>query len=567
MNSYDLPHRIHVAKVYTLTAPDGSTVIVYGHENGIRAVWKRACQSREKQEVVEPFYASVVHTVDVSLGGAEALHIAFPQVPTDMNQDTKSIPKLLSERIVVAVACSDCNIRVVSLPLLPPKSQDAADQVILLSGEPSHQSLPDCVSVTFTPRPSLEGADVDTNNADHTLKQITSRPVSRSSRRSSGQADMNWDLLVASHSPSLSGQLIIHRIPCNKSSLEDSTMFGAPWSVHRLASPAVSVSFSSALHPSPYHSRLLIAEAQGVVRIMKYTPKVAEGPWLASLYTDFESPSETEPPKRKSILDSRWLLGGKAIIVLLSNGEWGIWDTNNAGPQAAERALQTQNFKITSRFAVDGWVHVKAAKTTTSSMDTKSTTSKLAPMTPSTRKARQAVLFAPKRQQQQSSMRGGISVISSSNILNSRADDESVLLWHGTNIVTIPSFFTYWQNRVRGSGHLFGTGFKGEMKTINDVQLSGEALNEVSLDPGSTQLEIVAAAQRRLLIIAPPYSQKRRAPVNPHLESNLISTDEQLLAAGELDTFGMDRVLDNMSNGYGVGDDKVARKLKTIKTH
>ena len=507
----------------------------------------------------------MVHTVDVSLGGAEALHIAFPQLPADMHHDTKFIPKLLSERIVIAVACSDCSIRVVSLALVSPKNEYAAEQVISLSGEPSHQSLPNCVSVTFTPRPSSEETDMEIDDADDNMKKITSRPISRSSRRSSAQADLNWDLLVASHSPDLSGRLIIHRIPCNKSGLENSAEFDIPWIVHRLASPAVSVNFSSALYPSPYHSRLLIAEAKGVVRIMEYGPKVAHGPWLASLYTDFESISDTASPKRKSILDSRWLLGGKVIIVLLSNGQWGIWDIDNAGPQPVENALQIGKSAVTSRFAMDGWVHATATKPITSLRNTKTVSSKLAPMTPSTRKTRQAALFALEPQQQQPSWRGGISVICSSGPSSNRADDESILLWYGTNIVTIPSFISHWQSQVRGSGNLFGTGSKGEIRAVSNVKFSGEACTEVSLNPNSVQPEMIVVAERRLIIIAPPHAQKRRSTGALHVEPNPISQDKELLAAGELDLLGMDRVLDNMSNGHIMRDNAVARKLNMVK--
>ena len=506
MRSYDLPHRLHAAKVYPLTAPDASTVIVYGHENGVRVIWRHSSRAQERREAVELHHADPVHIVDVSTGGSEALRIAFPPLPSELNHDTKNIPKLLFEKIVIAVACSDCNIRIVSLPLLPPQSQNAPDQVLLVSGEHGHQSLPNCIAVTFTPHLSPGGTNGTKGTANHPLKQTTSYPeAGSSSNQSSAQAILSWDLLVASHSSDFSGRLIIHRLPCDQSTFENFGIFCGPCDEYRLPSPAVSVSFSSALYPSPYHSRLLVAEGQGAIRIMQYTPQIANEPWLASLYTDFDSPSYAGLPRRKFVLDSRWLLGGKVIIVLMSSGEWGIWDIENAGPQVAKNILQTQNFTVTSRLVSDSWVQVKAAKSTMSSMNTNSTTSGLAPMTPSTRTSRKVTLFSSTQQQlQRRSLRGGISVIASSNVSSSRADDETVLFWHGTNIVTIPSFFAYWQNQVRSSGNLYGSGSTGEIQSINNVQFRGEEMNEVSLSPGSNRLEIVIAAERRLLVVAAP---------------------------------------------------------------
>ena len=566
--SYDLPHRIHTARIYPLIALSGSTVIVYGHENGIRVVWRDASQHQEKQDDTDPFYTSLLHTYDIPLGGTEALQIAFPQISADVHHDTRSIPKLLTERLVIAVACSDCNIRVICLPLKAPESQDPAEQILTLCGNPGHQNLPipNSVSVTFTPRPSTEDTDIEMGDGEDTMKQIGSRSASSTSRRSSASADINWDLLVASHSPDLSGRLIIHRIPCNKYRLDDSAEFSIPWSTHRLQSPAVSIIFSSALYPSPHHSRLLIAEAQGLVRIMECLPKATNGPWLASIYVDFENPTDSAMPKRKPILDSSWLLGGRAIIVLLSDGEWGVWDIENAGPRPAEAASQALKRTNMSQFAIDGWVHTNVAKSTTTLKNPKVTTSKLAPMTPSTRKSRQAALFVSELQQQQSPSRGGISVIPASSASSSRADDDTVLMWHGTNIITIPSFFTHWQNKLRGSGNLFGAGAKGEIKTINNVQFNGEACNEVSLNPGSTQPEIVVAAEHRLIIIAPPHMPKRQSSATYLIEPVSSLIDKQLLAAGELDINGMDRLLDSMSKGHNTGNTTATRKFKMVKS-
>ena len=37
---YELSHRIHDTKVYPVKAPNGSTIILYGHETGVGILWR-----------------------------------------------------------------------------------------------------------------------------------------------------------------------------------------------------------------------------------------------------------------------------------------------------------------------------------------------------------------------------------------------------------------------------------------------------------------------------------------------------------------------------------------------
>ncbi len=563
--SYQLPHRIHTAKIYPLTAPNGLLVIVYGHENGLRVVWRRPGRSEEELDEAAPAFASV-HTVEVYLGGAEALHIDFPRLPPNLRHNTNYISTLLSERIFVGVACSDYSIRVVSLPIAPTESEESPEQVISLAGEPSHQSIPTCVSVTFTPRQLSEDANVQMGHGEENAHKTTTRSPSRSSQQAIAQGNANWDLLIASASPDLSGRLLIHRVPCNKSSLDGSARCCVPWKVHRLASPAVSVSFSTAIYPSSHHLRLLVAEAQGFVRIEDYLPEANRPRRIRSLYIEFGFPSDPVSSKPRQFLDCRWLLEGKAIMVLLTTGEWGIWDIEDVGPQGTEATLQMKSSTVGSQFALSGWVQAKTAKSSTSFGDSKAITSKFAPMTPGTRKLRQATLFAAEPQQSPAPPRGGLSVIPSPPVFSSRGDDSSVLMWYGTTIICIPSFLTYWHNQVRGSGNLFGKSSKGETKFISNIRFSGEACNEVSLDPCSTELESVITAGRRLIMIESLNAQERGVSGTPQPKPNIPSTDEQLLATGDLDLLGMDRVLESMSNGQSLKGLSTERNVKWIKT-
>jgi hypothetical protein len=521
-------------------------------------------------------YEPLLQTLDLPMG-VEVLHLAFPHFPPNLHRS--SLPTLLSKKLVCAVACSDLSIRVLSIPLTPPSPQSKTrpnlrnalsilsagkslfgEQMVVLSSGTTHQSISKGVSISTTASSPDEVDDVDMDDDDNNNKEVVlSRQASRSCSRS-GVQDQIWDILVASHSADLSGLLLIHRIPLVEEGSSISKELNVPWRTQRLASPAVSVEFSSALHPAPRHSRLLIAEAKGVVRILDCLPKSrgAQGSWLLSLYPDFDTDSNAVP-RRKPILDAKWVLDGKSILVLLADSKWGVWDIENGGPKPADVSRTPQDL---TNFALDGWVadSLKSKPLPKSSSTKPDSRSKLAPMTPSTRKMRQDALFTGPASESDGPARGGLCVSPVHDASSSRPDDESVLLWHGTNVIVIPSLFTHWQNKVRRSGNLFGTGAKGEPKTISNIQLGGEACNEVELFPSAedelslnhttNQAEILVTGERRLFIITPPLAEPPTpAAVTP---PPLVSTvDKKRLAKGDLDTQGLDRVMADWSNGHG----------------
>lgn len=628
---YDLPHRVHTSKAYPLLSPNGSTILVYGHEQGLRVVWRGGRPFKHQsmlvakdpesngasedaimiigsdEEAPEDFEQSpyqdnpdleeengefdgsepskpIVQRLDLSLG-VEVLHMAFPHLPADAQRSgLESLPILFSQKLVLAVVCSDFSVRVLLIPLLPPSRQskdrpklsDTAsisgagktvfgEQMIELSSGTTHRSIPRGVSISMTSTPpedpeiiDMDEDDVSSNKLD--LKPNVSRSASRS-RSGSRLGDHQWDLLVASHSTDLSGLLLIHRIPILAGEAGLSSELHIPWRTQYLSSPTVSVFFNSALYPASRHSQLLIAEAKGVVRILDCLPqsKAAEGSWCLSLYTDFETLQDSSS-RRKPILDAQWVLGGKAILALTADGKWGVWDLENAGPKHADgtNTPRSTSAEGLARFALEGWVGDSLiSRTLLKSSSTKTENiSKLAPMTPGTRKVRQQALFTEPIPQPDGPTRGGLFVSPVQDASNSRADDEAVLAWHGSTIAVIPSLFIHWQNKARGSGNLFGSGAKGEPKMINNIQLGGESCKEASLmpsrQPGSAKddanfPEILVTGDDRLVIVTSPIaeSQMHCSSPSPILSSR---TDQQLLSKGELDVHGMDRVLTRMSN-------------------
>lgn len=534
-------------------------------------------------------YQSIIQTLDLPLG-TEVLHMSFPQLPPDFDPTTGSVAKILSQKLVIAAACSDCTIRLITLPLCPPSPASKArselrnnislgtagngmwgEQMVVIPSNLGHQSIPCGLSITFSAQ-GTNDAVLDDNGEDdepESRARSTQRasPRGRSRSRSRQGANGDWDLLVASHSWELSGILLIYRIPISVDGHGSSALSAdhiVPWRTKHLASPAASVSFSSALFPSRRHMRLLVAEMSGAVRVYEplATPSAADGEWLVSLYPRFEI-SPIDIPKRKKIIDSRWILGGKAIIVLLADGEWGIWDLENAGPKPKDQLGQSRSSSISSlaEFAMGGWVGQAATSTLPkSSSGQTDSKSKLAPMTPHTRKVRQDALFSgPTSRSNTHGVRGGITVIPiGGHSSNSRADDETVLLWYENSIITIPSLITHWQNKVTGSGNLFGTGARGQVKEINNVNLGGELRNGVAIipkhlntkdTPSDPQLDIIVTGETRLIIIAAPLPKPEPTSTFTHAEQPTVA-DQRLLARGELDVGGMERILASMASGH-----------------
>ena len=530
-------------------------------------------------DVSEP-YEPIIQMLDLPLG-VEVLHLAFPHLPADAQRSgLDSLPVLFSQKLVLAVACSDSSVRVISIPLLPPSPQgknrpdlrDKAsnleagksvfgEQMILLSNGTTHRSIPKGVSIsmTSTPPEDLDEDEVSSQSPD--LGRNVSRSASRS-RSTHRLGDYQWDLLIASHSADLSGLLLIHRIPILAGEAGLSPDLHIPWRTQYLASPTVSVHFNSALYPASRHSQLLIAEAKGVVRILDCLPqsRAAESSWRLSLYTDFET-LQGSTSRRKLVLDAQWVLGGKAILALLADGKWGVWDLENAGLKPTEGANLPRSTPIESltKFALEGWVgdSLKSRTLLKSSSAKTENRSKLAPMTPGTRKMKQQALFTESTSQPDGPVRGGLSVSPVKDASNSRADDEAVLAWHGSTIAVIPSLFIHWQNKARGSGNLFGKGAKGEPRMISNIQLGGESCKKASLMPShhpsgsakdeATPPEILVTGDHRLVIVAPPLVEPQLpfpAP-SPLLSS---TTDQQLLSRGDLDVNGMDRLLAGMSD-------------------
>lgn len=629
--------------VYPLLSPNGSTIIVCGHQQGLSILWRggrpfasqhAASESRpvngvgdDVVMVIDPedeependhqdikifeqeeserkplkLHNPITQTLDIPLGIA-VLHLSFPHLPCESQDSTmRSLPKILSDRILIAMTCSDFTIRLLTVPLLPPsparktraglecrvlKETSASgyfgEQIVVLPAENGHQSIPMGVSITITgsPQQDYEGESVGTEIVGDTQASGVSNTTSQvHSKALSGRTSNMWHFLIASHSADLSGLLLIHKIAVTADGAKlntNSALHHFPWQIQYLPSPAISVRFNSSLYPAPRHSQLLIAEATGSVRVFdcfSQHNQGQQGSWLVALYPPFQtSPDSTI--SRKSILAAEWCLAGNAVIVLLCDGEWGLWDLGNVGPKTKNELKAYGGILggLVTAFTLSGWTNTLIASKypVNKSRSTSQKSQGLVPMTPGTRKMRQENLFAGPTNQPTGLLPGGVSVSSTCKTSIDKAEDESILIWHGSTIVILDSLVTYWQNAVRGAGNLFGNDRRGQLKRMSNPSLGSELWNHLSLFPksyssgarsySSNQKEILITGERKISIFAYPVEESCVQALS-NQSAIPSSADQNLLAIGELGVSGMDRILTGMSNGlHGEYEDRFSIK-------
>ncbi|KAF2800815.1 hypothetical protein K505DRAFT_227892 [Melanomma pulvis-pyrius CBS 109.77] len=326
---YELPLRAYDSKVYPVKAPNGSTIILYGHETGVGALWRGGrplkkttapppkqppkppkvngtstdtimiidsdddappapqalpkADFEEEEEELDPDhpYPSIIQQLRLSLN-TQVLHIAVPQIPAiSAVRPADSIPAIFSKKIVFAVTCADYSVRVITLPLSPPSDAAKAtpfrpksqwgEEVVKVPTHAGHQSIPRGITMTWTSRSEAnfdEGSGDDMNvDADESTTPGRRRARRKQSRSRSGhRAEKGWDLLVASHSTELGGLLKIWRFGLTGTSIAATTPIAA-YQTLPLRKLATQVIFNSAQYPKRRHSQLLITDASGNARI------------------------------------------------------------------------------------------------------------------------------------------------------------------------------------------------------------------------------------------------------------------------------------------------------------
>ena len=623
LSRYRTPYTIHCSKVYPVPSPNGSNIIVCGHERGLLILWRggrplkespdvskemtdinsannqlvmiidsdeeglsptksesyindAAFESEDSELDLQKPYLSVVQDLDLFLGTA-VLQLSFPQIQhaQSLVGFHNTFPRLLYENLVIAVGCSDDSVRLLAIPLTPPSSKSKVrpeainalvssrigqgiwgEQMIVMSG---HQSLPKCVSVELHSRID-KGTVLATTECDQDEEMGQSSPIIQGQQSSIEEAtDEGLAFVVSSCSSDLSGILLVHKVPISANGLGfdlESADHAIPWRSQVLPSSAVSIQLSPLVNPKVYTCRVLVADIKGSIRLFDCD----NDSWIISISTGLQA-LQSRATDEKAILDAGWILGGKAIIVLMSNGEWGILDFAKAGPKSkiSTNELTSTAGESPRTFDLGGWVKVSPVSRTLvkSSKGHHKKESRLAPMTPSTRRVRQENLFEANNLSSTYPCRGGISIYPTNRASHGQEEDETILMWLGGAIVIIPSLLTHWQNKVKGSGNLFDTNLSGQTRESSIANLSllrGESCPSISLFPNreddsqerkqdGTLQDVLVTGERSLIIIAPFLCETPTLITTTHTSAAPAVDDQQLLARGDLDIDGMDRVL------------------------
>ncbi|KAK8055712.1 hypothetical protein PG993_000939 [Apiospora rasikravindrae] len=531
--TYNLTRRVHTIQTYPVLSPQGATIVLYGHEDGVSIIWrggrpfkasayedagqgKKGKQNGNAPEdsvmvidsddddataqggaafVDQPQFedgnmdefpqTDITQTLDLSMGTA-VFHIAtLPMTPCAAEDAAWNGADLLKERIVFSVSCATREVYLITLPLTPPsplsKSREEL-RVNLLAGKAGNGKWGESITL-------LMGQEKCSDGLAMTLvqpKPLTERSKSAERSRSTGRAAPR--AVIAAHSKEASGTLRLWDVPLEKTTKDRPV---EPFQTEFLPSPLSSVAFNST------HSTQLLCNTSQAIRVYDYaqasmplddfsdTPFPSQGSWLISLYPPFARPSSS----RKPIIAASWIAHGRAILALLADGQWGIWDVDGVSPQGPVLGKQGSGIRgaaITS-FSVSGFVEGTSPLRNPGTQRATGTGGEFVPLTPHSRREALSTFTGPDRL---FSVRGGIAVMPIPAQATTTAD-ESAVLWIGgsEHVLVIPGILKFWDAQMRkgvgGGVNLFSGAQPTRMVRLSDltVGLMGERCTDVTAIP------------------------------------------------------------------------------------
>ncbi|KFY43262.1 hypothetical protein V494_02048 [Pseudogymnoascus sp. VKM F-4513 (FW-928)] len=556
--SYELSQRIYTAAPYPTPAPNGSSIVICGHDQGARVIWrggrtfKPAAAPKANGNGASNNAVMIIDSDDEAPAGVEEdAEFEDEEAETDPSRPFPPVLQhidlvfgtsvthlavcvAVQDRIVFAATCGDSSVRLVSLPITPPsperkagnKSRKWGETVVALSG---FSTPADGVAMTFV-------------------------------REQDEKAKSTGYLLVASHSREVTGLLLLHKVPVlsvkkgGNTTEKLSQDHTAPFQTQYLSTPASSLDFSLS------SNNLLLADKTGTIRI--YSPDVADGSWLLTLHTDFLKSDTAKFSSRKAILDTKWVLGGKAVMALLSDGEWGVWDLEGSGPGAPRGILGSQGIKggALTPFSISGYIDGPSIKSTSRPA---ASTSKFAPMTPAARRTVEPALLGSHNQ---SAAAGLISALPLPKTTTTSPPDERIAFWIEDAYAVIPSLRAFWEAQHRRGANLFSGASGTKMIRIDNINLRGERCTGLaqSVIDGANP-ELIIAGEHRLVIVAdlPESGGAQRPRASMGLESGAGQLQIAAPSGMELDITGIDQMLDRMDED---GSPSLFAKRKSIQT-
>lgn len=464
-------------------------------------------------------YPEIIQTLDLSLGTA-VLHLAvLPMTPCPAEDAAWGGAEVLKEKMVFTVACATNEVYVVTLPLTPPSPESKARPELksnLLAGKAGSGQWGERVIFLGGQFKHSEGV------AMSLTKPKTSSGSDRTRDQYGASTTHNPRLIVAAHTREASGTLRLWDVPLDVQPGEASGRINA-FQTEYLPSPLSSISFNPA-----HLTQLLTVASPHAVRIYDYAlpslppddqatgPFPSQGSWLLSLFQPFTRPTST----RKPILDAAWIAHGRAVLALLADGTWGIWDVDGASPLGAsilgKNSSGIKGAALTA-FSATGHVEGTGPLRTTAAVPRANGNGEFVPMTPHSRRDAAATFSTAGSLERLVSVKGGI-VVTPLPGSGSGSADESVVLWIGglDNVSVIPAVSRFWDSQLRrssgGGVNLFSGTTPTKMIRLHDLstELLGErccgvgaAVNFAKLkgNDGGLQIEVLITGESRLVIV------------------------------------------------------------------
>jgi hypothetical protein len=433
----------------------------------------------------ESTYPHITQTLDLDFDTA-VFHVStLPLTPCLAEDASWEGTDILKEKIIFTASCSTREIFLVTLPLVPPSPASKGRQELqesLLAGKAGNGKWGETVTL-------LAGQQKPSDGLAMTL--IRPRPTSdrsKSSERSRSTSRALHRVVVAAHSREASGSLRLWDVPLEVASKSGRQI--DPFQTEYLPKPLASISFN------PTHSTQLLCNASpNAVRIYDYNvasmppddisegPFPSQGSWLISLYPPFIRQSTS----RKPILAASWAARGRAIFVLLADGQWGIWDIDGVSPLGSAHFGKPGSGIIgdaITEFNVSGYVEGTSPLRNPTSQRVSGGASEFVPMTPHSRRDAFSNSYGPERLV---TVNGGV-VVTPLPASTTTTADESVTLWIGSSdhVFTIPGLLKFWDAQIRkgagGGVNLFSGAQPTRMIRLGDlsVGLMGEQCTGVA---------------------------------------------------------------------------------------
>ncbi|CAK7210341.1 hypothetical protein SBRCBS47491_000745 [Sporothrix bragantina] len=537
---YDLDRRVYCVKTYPVLSPQGANIIINGHENGVSVVWrggrrlkdvrkpdpKPAASSANADSVMildsdedeaapassasaaasfvdKPLFedapadtnaggfAEIVQTLDLALGQA-VLSVAVLPIAPCAAKDAE--PTFLQEQMVFAITCrATADVYVVTLPLTPPSNESKSRPQLrtnLLAGNLGRGAFGDVLIPLGGQNRRGEGVAITLAK-----QKAPSSTTAAGGSSNASAARTPTRVIVAVHAREASGTLRLWDVVVG-------TKRGAserpvePFQTEYLPSPLAGVAFNPT-HPT----QLLAVDPQRAVRIYDYTipaipsddmtegPFPPQGSWLLSLYPPFARGGLTQTA-RKPIVAAAWIAHGHAILALLADGQWGVWDidrtstSNSSGGGVFGAGSATSGIRgaALTNFSISGQIEGTTPLRNPATSSRKSTEGDFVPMTPHTRRDALAASFAGGVERLVATP-GGVEVVQQRSLRGTAAGKETALLWLGGSdytVAVIPDVSRFWDSQLRrssgGGVNLFSGARPTRMVRIHDLgsSLQGE---------------------------------------------------------------------------------------------